>query len=252
MSDVIPTFAFEKLSEVAGIDLDELGYDPTDRTFTHGEDRTVVGWHDIDTGDINHLANDDNRPFEPDRVFVVNIENPDLDYLDWLPDVRWKRGKCSNLVLHGDAELRDDRTQQTSNPFFPVPTDATSGDVAKELCRHCPIASGCLQHAVITNEDGGIWGGTGDDERRGLRRSFVKFPDEFASLCDRVTEALANGERPRILRYRNTDGATCGKVSTWNRGCDAGPNGRACKACRLASMQAASRRRRKRNTQTET
>ena len=31
----------------------------------------------------------------------------------------------------------------------------------------------CLQFALVTNQDSGIWGGTSEEERRKLRRAYV-------------------------------------------------------------------------------
>lgn len=60
--------------------------------------------------------------------------------------------------------------------FFPAHT--TDGavleiEVAKGLCRICPVREDCLLFAFETNQDVGIWGGTTEDERRKLRRAWV-------------------------------------------------------------------------------
>lgn len=39
---------------------------------------------------------------------------------------------------------------------------------AKRICRRCPHTSACLEWAVDTGQDYGIWGGTTPDERRKL------------------------------------------------------------------------------------
>jgi WhiB family redox-sensing transcriptional regulator len=41
--------------------------------------------------------------------------------------------------------------------------------VAKKVCKTCPYISECLSWAVA-NDEIGIWGGTTQKERRGLRR----------------------------------------------------------------------------------
>lgn len=42
---------------------------------------------------------------------------------------------------------------------------------AKTVCQRCPVLSECLEWALATNEDAGIWGGKTEDERHTLRRS---------------------------------------------------------------------------------
>lgn len=43
-------------------------------------------------------------------------------------------------------------------------------EVVKAVCGYCPVTDPCLQYALETNEEAGSWGGTGEDERRRLRR----------------------------------------------------------------------------------
>jgi WhiB family redox-sensing transcriptional regulator len=44
---------------------------------------------------------------------------------------------------------------------------------AKEVCAQCPVHRDCLEYALETNQDSGIWGGTSEEERRVLRRQYV-------------------------------------------------------------------------------
>ena len=61
--------------------------------------------------------------------------------------------------------------------FFPV---GTTGDplvqveAAKQVCRTCEVRPRCLQFALETNQDAGVWGGTTEDERKTLRRSWMR------------------------------------------------------------------------------
>lgn len=64
---------------------------------------------------------------------------------------------------------------QDCNPelFFPLGTTGPALDQieqAKAICQQCPVITSCLEWAVATNQDVGIWGGTSEDERRELRR----------------------------------------------------------------------------------
>jgi WhiB family redox-sensing transcriptional regulator len=42
---------------------------------------------------------------------------------------------------------------------------------AKAICAGCDVRTQCLEYAVRTHKDAGIWGGMDEDERRRLRRS---------------------------------------------------------------------------------
>jgi WhiB family redox-sensing transcriptional regulator len=44
---------------------------------------------------------------------------------------------------------------------------------AKAVCHGCPVQDDCLQYALETNQEAGIWGGTTEDERRRLRRAWL-------------------------------------------------------------------------------
>lgn len=40
---------------------------------------------------------------------------------------------------------------------------------AKEVCAGCPVRQTCLEEALAGGE-AGVWGGTNEEERRGIRR----------------------------------------------------------------------------------
>jgi WhiB family redox-sensing transcriptional regulator len=43
-------------------------------------------------------------------------------------------------------------------------------DAAKEICQKCMSQLACLEYALVTGEDEGVWGGLTDDERKALKR----------------------------------------------------------------------------------
>jgi WhiB family redox-sensing transcriptional regulator len=57
--------------------------------------------------------------------------------------------------------------------FFPV---GVTGDAevqiktAKRVCTNCPVSMLCLEFALRTNQEYGIWGGKDEEERRVIRR----------------------------------------------------------------------------------
>lgn len=58
--------------------------------------------------------------------------------------------------------------------FFPLGSTGPALEQverAKAVCRTCDVMNECLEWALETNQDAGVWGGLGEDERRALRRS---------------------------------------------------------------------------------
>lgn len=52
--------------------------------------------------------------------------------------------------------------------FFPEQGETSRDAVA--VCRRCPVAAECLEHALDTNERFGVWGGLTERGRRQLKR----------------------------------------------------------------------------------
>lgn len=50
--------------------------------------------------------------------------------------------------------------------FFPEPGGYDKGRAARRICGSCPVRGECLQFAVDTSEQYGIWGGMSLAERR--------------------------------------------------------------------------------------
>lgn len=60
--------------------------------------------------------------------------------------------------------------------FFPVGTTGIAIEqieAAKEVCRACPAQEPCLEFALATHQESGVWGGTSEEERRKLRKSWL-------------------------------------------------------------------------------
>ena len=67
--------------------------------------------------------------------------------------------------------------------FFPVGSTGLALEHiahAKSVCKTCPVKEPCLQFAIETNQDAGVWGGTAEDERRVLRRQWAGQPRRTA------------------------------------------------------------------------
>jgi WhiB family redox-sensing transcriptional regulator len=75
-------------------------------------------------------------------------------------------------------DWRDFAACRDTNPdlFFPVGTTGPAIEQieqAKAVCHECPVQTACLEFALLTNQDSGVWGGTSEEERRKLRRAWV-------------------------------------------------------------------------------
>lgn len=54
--------------------------------------------------------------------------------------------------------------------MYPHGTDVEGIELAKSVCRRCPVQSECLARALETGEQFGVWGGMSEEERRQLKR----------------------------------------------------------------------------------
>ena len=60
--------------------------------------------------------------------------------------------------------------------FFPVGTTGPAIEQiasAKAVCGECDAQAECLEFALATNQDSGVWGGTSEEERRKLRKAWL-------------------------------------------------------------------------------
>jgi WhiB family redox-sensing transcriptional regulator len=86
---------------------------------------------------------------------------------------------ASSLVLaNADYAWRKAAICRDTDPdlFFPVGTTGyalVQIDKAKQVCTECPVHTECLEYALETNQDSGIWGGTSEEERRHIRRQMA-------------------------------------------------------------------------------
>ncbi|MFB7673126.1 WhiB family transcriptional regulator [Kitasatospora purpeofusca] len=74
-------------------------------------------------------------------------------------EVDWRHGA---VCREEDPEL-----------FFPIGNTGPALlqiEEAKAVCRRCPVLEQCLQWALLTGQDAGVWGGMSEDERRAMKR----------------------------------------------------------------------------------
>lgn len=77
-----------------------------------------------------------------------------------------------------DGSWRDSAACRDTDPdlFFPMGTTGPAVEqieAAKEICRTCDVQADCLEFALSTNQEQGVWGGTSEDERRRIRKRWI-------------------------------------------------------------------------------
>ncbi len=88
---------------------------------------------------------------------------------------RYAKNMDASLLLES-ATWRDLALCRDTDPslFFPVGTTGAALDqieAAKNVCFECDALDVCLEFALMTNQDSGIWGGASEEERREMRRA---------------------------------------------------------------------------------
>jgi WhiB family redox-sensing transcriptional regulator len=87
----------------------------------------------------------------------VQIQNFELEQESWM-----ENGSC----IYANSEL-----------FFPVGSSMKAikkANEAKAVCNECFVKVDCLEYAVRTNQDSGVWGGATEEERKSIRREYKK------------------------------------------------------------------------------
>ena len=87
--------------------------------------------------------------------------------LTWTRSVEWDTDDWSRNAACRDADPA---------LFFPIgSTGAAVSQIveAKAVCARCEAKTACLEFALATNQESGVWGGAAEDERRVLRRAWL-------------------------------------------------------------------------------
>ncbi|MFF8960805.1 WhiB family transcriptional regulator [Streptomyces sp. NPDC014894] len=69
--------------------------------------------------------------------------------------------------------------------FFPIGSTGTAlsqTEQAKAVCNRCLVMERCLQWALESGEDSGVWGGLSEDERRAMKRRAARRRARTASV----------------------------------------------------------------------
>jgi WhiB family redox-sensing transcriptional regulator len=81
--------------------------------------------------------------------------------IDWNAEAWREVAACRNT----EAEM-----------FFPIGATGTAIeqiDSAKRVCNQCDVQGPCLEFALATNQESGVWGGTSEEERRKVRKQWL-------------------------------------------------------------------------------
>ncbi len=83
-------------------------------------------------------------------------------------------------------DWRDRASCRDTDPdlFFPIGTTGPALEqiaAAKAVCGCCQAQSQCLEFALATNQEAGVWGGTSEEERRKLRKAWLARRREAAT-----------------------------------------------------------------------
>ncbi len=76
------------------------------------------------------------------------------------------------------TEWRELSACRDSDPNLFFPTGSTGPaleqiEKAISICSQCAAKEGCLQYALESNQEAGVWGGYAEDDRRRLRKRWL-------------------------------------------------------------------------------
>ena len=77
----------------------------------------------------------------------------------------WTRGAVASACRDSDPDI-----------FFPIGSTGPALEqieTARRICTACDVNEECLEFALATNQEAGIWGGTTEEERRKLRKAWL-------------------------------------------------------------------------------
>lgn len=97
------------------------------------------------------------------------------------------------------------------NLMFPGDWDTNGIENAKAICRTCPSQTGCLNYAITTRQDHGIWGGTTEAERVAVRRRRAR--------ADRAAGIPPAPRQPKPINH-GTDGGYRAHLRRKEKPCD--------------------------------
>lgn len=95
--------------------------------------------------------------------------------LTWTRSIDWDSGDWRKVAACRDTD---------PELFFPVGTTGHAIDqieAARAVCLTCEAREPCLEFALATNQESGVWGATSEEERRKLRQAWLAARRQRAS-----------------------------------------------------------------------
>jgi WhiB family transcriptional regulator, redox-sensing transcriptional regulator len=87
--------------------------------------------------------------------------------LSWTRTFDWDSDEWRHLASCRDTD---------PDLFFPIGSTGSALEqieAAKSVCRGCEAKEPCLEFALATNQESGVWGATSEEERRKLRKAWL-------------------------------------------------------------------------------
>lgn len=87
--------------------------------------------------------------------------------------VRTSYAPSADLPVNTNWRAHAACREEDPDLFFPIGTTGLALlqiEEAKAVCRCCPVMEHCLQWALESGQEYGVWGGTDEDERRRMKR----------------------------------------------------------------------------------
>jgi WhiB family redox-sensing transcriptional regulator len=87
--------------------------------------------------------------------------------------VRTSHLPATDLPVNPNWRARAACRTEDPDLFFPVGNTGPALyqiEEAKAVCRRCPVMERCLQWALDSGQEHGVWGGLSEDDRRRMKR----------------------------------------------------------------------------------
>ena len=77
---------------------------------------------------------------------------------------------AQNVITYDPNDWRQDAACRDLDTAVFFPENDEEVATALAVCATCPVREACLEFALVTRQDDGIWGGLTETERRRVRR----------------------------------------------------------------------------------